>query len=273
LQTPDFVVDFILDRTLTPALDEFSLEGLRLIDPACGSGHFWLAAFDRLFNKWGKREGDPVIIVEKTLQCVYGVDLNPYAAAIVRFRLLIAALQASGVKRLKHAPDWPIHVITGDALLFGPNKMVPSLTCSLSTEDPEQLRVILQTQGYHVVVGNPPYINVQDPELRRRYRGYYKSCSGKYQVSVPFTELFFNLAERDGRVRMITSNAFISASPRRSCIDPACINGRGDQRLERHCRSVRSFPVFFTFVVARGFGLPAPMAVEGPHCAGQPRHV
>ena len=40
LQTPDFIVDFILDRTLEPALKEFPLDGFRLIDPACGSGHF-----------------------------------------------------------------------------------------------------------------------------------------------------------------------------------------------------------------------------------------
>jgi hypothetical protein len=209
LQTPDFVVDFILDRTLTPALDQFPLEGFRLIDPACGSGHFLLAAFDRMFQQWGKREGDPVMIAEKALQCIYGVDLNPYAAAIARFRLLVAALQASGVKRLKHAPDWPIHVVTGDSLLFGPNKLVPSLACNLSTEDPEELRVTLQTQGYHVVVGNPPYINVQDPELRTRYRRYYRSCSGSYQLSVPFTELFFDLAERNGHIGTITSNAFM----------------------------------------------------------------
>jgi hypothetical protein len=39
VQTPDFVVDFILDRTMNPALEEFGLEGFRIIDPACGSGH------------------------------------------------------------------------------------------------------------------------------------------------------------------------------------------------------------------------------------------
>ncbi|MCX6625571.1 MAG: BREX-2 system adenine-specific DNA-methyltransferase PglX, partial [Acidobacteria bacterium] len=208
LQTPDFIVDFILDRTLTPALDEFGLEGFRLIDPACGSGHFLLEAFDRLFRRWASLDGDLTVVVWHTLDCVYGVDLNPYAAAIARFRLLIAALRACGIARLSQAPDWPIHVTAGDSLLFGPGKMVPSLTC-LQNEDPEQLRVILQARGYHVVVGNPPYINVQDPELRRLYRGYYKSCSGKYQISVPFTELFFNLAERTGYVGMITSNAFM----------------------------------------------------------------
>ena len=35
LQTPDFVEEFILDRTLTPALAEFGPE-VRLLDPACG---------------------------------------------------------------------------------------------------------------------------------------------------------------------------------------------------------------------------------------------
>ena len=38
LQTPVFVEEFILDRTLEPALAEQQLEGFRLIDPACGSG-------------------------------------------------------------------------------------------------------------------------------------------------------------------------------------------------------------------------------------------
>ena len=42
LQTPEFVEEFILDRTLTPAIEEFGLDGLRMIDPTCGSGHFLL---------------------------------------------------------------------------------------------------------------------------------------------------------------------------------------------------------------------------------------
>jgi hypothetical protein len=218
LQTPDFIVDFILDRTLTPALDEFSLDGFRIIDPACGSGHFLLSSFDRLFRRWDKLESDLMMVVRQTLDCIYGVDLNPYATAIARFRLLIAALSACGITNLSHAPDWPIHVTTGDSLLFGPGKMVPSLTC-LQSEDPEQLRMTLQAQGYHVVVGNPPYINVQDPELRRLYRGYYKSCSGKYQISVPFTELFFNIAQHDGYVGVITSNAFMQKSFGRKLIE------------------------------------------------------
>ena len=56
LQTPEFVERFILDRTLDPAIDEFGLEEVRLIDPTCGSGHFLIGAFERLFALWQERE-------------------------------------------------------------------------------------------------------------------------------------------------------------------------------------------------------------------------
>ena len=65
LQTPEFVEEFILNYTLDPAIEEFGLEpeppvrprrtsraGLRVIDPACGSGHFLLGAFRRLLAAW-----------------------------------------------------------------------------------------------------------------------------------------------------------------------------------------------------------------------------
>lgn len=40
LQTPVFVEEFILERTLEPAIREFGLKDFKMIDPACGSGHF-----------------------------------------------------------------------------------------------------------------------------------------------------------------------------------------------------------------------------------------
>ncbi len=107
LQTPTFVEEFILDRTLTPALAEFGLPGLRLIDPTCGSGHFLLGAFDRLLAAWREREpGAPAgEHVRRALDSVHGVDINPFAVAIARFRLVVAALRAAGYTRLADAPD------------------------------------------------------------------------------------------------------------------------------------------------------------------------
>jgi len=100
LQTPAFVEAFILERTLTPAIDAFGLDQVRLIAPSCGSGHFLLGAFERLFAAWLDREPgtNPRELAQRALGQVHGVDLNPFAVAIARFRLLIAALKASGVQ-------------------------------------------------------------------------------------------------------------------------------------------------------------------------------
>ncbi len=121
LQTPVFVEEFILDHTLTPALDEFGLEHVRLIDPACGSGHFLLGAFRRLFDLWAQREPgtNPRVLAQRALDAIAGVDLNPFAVAIARFRLIVAALHACGIQRLKDAPGWTINVAAGDSLLYG----------------------------------------------------------------------------------------------------------------------------------------------------------
>jgi hypothetical protein len=228
-QTPDFILQFILDRTLTPALDVFGLQDLRLIDPACGSGHFLLAAFARVFRLWQQREPatNAPALVQRALDAIYGVDLNPFAVAISRFRLLVISLDSSGISRLRDAPYFRFNVAAGDSLLHGERPNITGIQRELgkdrlehfyTTEDAEEIKRILN-QSYHVVVGNPPYINVADPKLRDAYRIRFASCHGKYQLVVPFTERFFDLALREGPsdqqagfVGLVVANAFMWAS-------------------------------------------------------------
>jgi hypothetical protein len=228
LQTPVFVEEFILDRTLTPALDEFGLEKIRLIDPTCGSGHFLLGAFARLFDLWIKRESNEIKAAQKALDGVWGVDINPFAVAIARFRLIVAAVQACGIKRLKQAPGWTIHLAAGDSLLFGSKpgwkgeRTLVSQQGDLFEVDPiyavEDRQAVNQIlgQGYHVVVGNPPYIIVRDRKLNSAYRELYSTCHGKYSLGVPFTQRFWELAIQPGEanggcgyIGMITTNSFM----------------------------------------------------------------
>jgi hypothetical protein len=95
LQTPDFVLELILDETLTPAIAEFGTDTVRVLDPACGSGHFLLEAFRRLVT--GMREAHPerpiTEIVPDVLARVVGLDLNDYACALARARLVMTALE------------------------------------------------------------------------------------------------------------------------------------------------------------------------------------
>jgi hypothetical protein len=106
LQTPDFVESFILDRTLEPAIERFGLDETTVIDPTCGSGHFFLGSFDRLFEHRLRREPgvDPRVAAVKAVDAVYGADLNPYAVAIARFRLTLEVLAKAGYRTLADAP-------------------------------------------------------------------------------------------------------------------------------------------------------------------------
>ena len=165
LQTPEFVEEFILDRTMEPALADRPLEGFTVIDPTCGSGHFLLGAFSRLHERWqreapalGARE-----LVAKALDGVYGVDINPFAVSIARFRLLVAALHAAGDTSIEQNIGYTPHLAAGDSLLWGANQQLlpedllagPAIR-SDSTEDAEALKSILQRE-HDVVVGNPPF--------------------------------------------------------------------------------------------------------------------
>ena len=235
LQTPRFVASFILQYTLDLAIKEFGLEpeneigepGLRIIDPACGSGHFLLGAFERLANEWEGRSSDLTLDqrVARALESVHGVDKNPFAVSIARFRLLVAALHRLGIRRLADFKrDAVINVAVGDSLLHG--RGAPGVQESLfserhhfATEDVIEFQRscdILGAGSYHVVVGNPPYITPKDPQENKNYREAYASCSGQYALSVPFAERMFKLArvpDADGRgsgfVGQITANSFM----------------------------------------------------------------
>lgn len=231
LQTPVFVEEFILDRSLTPALVEFGLPGIKVIDPTCGSGHFLLGTFERLHAAWVEHEpGMPARErVRRAMDSVHGVDLNPFAVAIARFRLTVAGLLAAGDTSLVGASTMGFHLAVGDSLLgaYGRQETLDAddQAYQYDAEDLAEYEGILLSDQYHVVVGNPPYITVKDKALNAAYRRAYETCSGTYALSVPFMELFFRLAvvgspgQGAGFVAQITSNSFMKREFGRKLIE------------------------------------------------------
>jgi hypothetical protein len=226
LQTPVFVEEFILDQTLTPAIAEFGLEGLKLIDPSCGSGHFLLGAFERLNQAWLEAAPglDAKERVRRAMASINGVDINPFAVAIARFRLTVAGLKATRERSLVGVPAMGFRLAIGDSLLgvqgglaqaFDFDEDEAPAAFSYDNEDINEYFGILQPGQYHVVVGNPPYIQPKDKALNALYRLAYVSASGKYALSAPFMELLFRLAIRGeqghgaGYVGQITANSFM----------------------------------------------------------------
>ena len=156
---------------------------------------------------------------------MHGVNTNPFAVAIARFRLLVAALKAAGVTTLAKAARQQWRPIIGctDSL------RTPERQQSIAAVDeaigyrarwedidgfaPERL---LASGSYHVVVANPPYITVKDPEQNEYYRKRWSACHRQFQLTIPFAQRIFDLARRPaddghgaGYTGQITSNAFM----------------------------------------------------------------
>lgn len=108
--TPDSLVDCLLDSALEPVLAEAlrqpdperALLALKVCDPACGSGHFLVAAAHRLAKALAMvRSGDDEPSPDarrKALRdvvghCLYGVDINPMAVELCKVSLWLEALE------------------------------------------------------------------------------------------------------------------------------------------------------------------------------------
>jgi hypothetical protein len=231
--TPSFVVSLIHDLTIDPALAEHApgapeLSGFRVIDPACGSGAFLLDAYERLFRRWSETrpEMSPWQRAARALRSVHGCDIDPCAVSLTRFRLLLAAMDSTGERRLEDVPDVPLVVATGDSLLYGRANPHDGTTAGFDTaDDVDEYATrhgLLRPASYHVVTTNPPYTTVKDKALFTAYRDLYESCSGPYPLSVPFTELAFDLAlrgETAGHVGLLTSNSFMKREFGRNLIE------------------------------------------------------
>lgn len=104
--TPDSLVQALLDTALDPVLDRTEAQAddpaaallkLAIIDPACGSGHFLLAAGRRIATRLARlrAEGTPALadfrhaLRDVARACLHGVDRNPMAVELTKVALWI----------------------------------------------------------------------------------------------------------------------------------------------------------------------------------------
>jgi hypothetical protein len=109
--TPAGLISSLLDSALEPVLyeaasandPEAAILHLRVCDPACGSGHFLIAAAHRIAKRLavirtGDSEPSPSelrrALRDVVAHCVYGVDVNPMAVELCKVSLWLEALEA-----------------------------------------------------------------------------------------------------------------------------------------------------------------------------------
>ncbi|MCC6129840.1 MAG: N-6 DNA methylase [Acidobacteria bacterium] len=100
------VLDFALDLAIAECLKQLDPEkallSLRVLDPACGSGHFLIAAAQRIGRRLASiRTGDEEPAPEAIRQavrdvvahCIFGVDVNPMAVELCKVALWMETLE------------------------------------------------------------------------------------------------------------------------------------------------------------------------------------
>jgi hypothetical protein len=138
--TPDALVQELIKSALVPVIDdrlskavgaadqEKALLNIKVIDPACGSGHFLLAAARRLAVALAQvRAGDDQpseddrqhALRDVVAHCIYAVDKNPMAVELCKVALWIEAIDPG-----KPLSFLDAHIQCGDSLVgvFDPKR-------------------------------------------------------------------------------------------------------------------------------------------------------
>ncbi len=169
--TPDSLVQELIKSALEPVLEErlaanpadpkSALLSINVCDPACGSGHFLLAAARRLAKTLadlnagtGQTTGDDYDDYRKALRevvrhCIFGVDLNPMAVELCKTGLWLESIEPG-----KPLSFLDAHIQQGNSLLGVyddelTENGIPSKAFSVKTGDDSEICKELNKQNKH----------------------------------------------------------------------------------------------------------------------------
>lgn len=245
--TPDYIVRYIVDNSLGSYLRQYEekfkeefklkgdindenyekrerqayekyqkfLEGVKVIDPACGSGAFLVYVFDYLMaeNKrvasilGGGLFSNDQYIRSILKNNIFGVDLNEESVEITKLSLWLKSAEKG-----KKLTSLDKNILCGNSLVS--DSLVSEKAFNWESEFSE----IIQNGGFDVVVGNPPYVSAMDLKKSLSEPEYnflkqnYKTAVGTVDLYVYFFEKGMDLLKENGRLSFISPNRYLSAS-------------------------------------------------------------
>ena len=183
---------------------------IKVIDPACGSGAFLIAAYDYLKKELdeindriadlkgrtqelfdGDEMYDASLENEYLIKCLYGVDLNPESVEISKLSL------------------W-LRTLTKDKPLTNLDNNIKSGNSITEFDFHEEFLEVFAKGGFDVVIGNPPYVRQEDIKEDKKYlEENYSTYLGTADLYCYFYELGIRLLKTGGVLGYITSNKWL----------------------------------------------------------------
>lgn len=171
------------------------LLGLKILDPACGSGAFLNQALEFLIREHRSLQVNLVIMGDITAYYdietsilehnLYGVDINEDAVEIARLSLWLRTAQKG--RALTNLSD---KIVSANSLLNMP----------------------FEENSFDVVIGNPPYVRQEAiKELKPALQEKYETYTGTADLYVYFYELGIKMLKPNGLKGFICSNKFFRA--------------------------------------------------------------
>jgi len=248
--TPQYIVDYIVKNTVGKKIEGKTpnqIEGIRILDPACGSGSFLLTAYQTLidyhlvfYEKHPKESTKgtlfPDVItdfnntkrlsIEKKAQIlknnIFGVDIDPQAVEIAMMSLYLKCLEdEKDLPRKKELlPSLFNNVRCGNSLIS--YDLFDQMTL-FDEEEKERINPfdwhskstgfgqIMEKRGFDVVIGNPPYIDVKliGKDLKAILKDKYVSASKRFDLYNLFIEKSVLLSARKGLLGFIIPSMFM----------------------------------------------------------------
>lgn len=257
--TPKLVVRKIVRDTLEHLVTGKSFEevlNLKVADISCGSGTFLLAAYDYLVQYLTDHVGDAQLqqglarqagsnAIYLTLrakqivltQCLYGVDINPYAVEVARFSLSLKLVEQESAatiaehlsqQRTTVLPNLDNAIRCGNSLVndtyfeFNPEALLDDalLYRIRPFQWDSEFPFLTRTGGFDAIIGNPPYVRIQHMvQYAAEEIAFYRSPRGDYPVTgggssfdkyYLFIQRALTLLNRTGYLGYIVPNKFFT---------------------------------------------------------------
>jgi len=177
------------------------LQNIKILDPACGSGAFLIQAFDYLYKE-GQLVNDELAKLKKgqrqifdldkhiLTNNIYGIDLNEESVEITKLSLWLKT--ANKNKELTALDE---NIKCGNSIIDD-----PVIAENKAFNWNEEFREILVAGGFDVIIGNPPYINVElvSKDFKKYYSSRYKTFFKRFDTFGIFIESGIDLLKKNG---------------------------------------------------------------------------